>query len=146
MVEQCHVGRTYQFSFHFTQYVSHGGFLFSFQLLARFAFLRMLLISSVSSFNSPALKGIGFFPLSTFKHHAKVVIFWVVTPCSIVVGYRCFRGLCALHLHFTLKIDAAWTSETVVSYHNTIRRHNPEDLDLKHHRHENLKARIMHRV
>jgi hypothetical protein len=30
----------------------------------------------------------------------------------------------------------------LVSYHNTTRRHNPEDLDLKHHRREILKARI----
>jgi len=25
------------------------------------------------------------------------VIFWVLTPCSVVVGYQHFRGPCCLH-------------------------------------------------
>jgi len=29
-------------------------------------------------------------------------------------------------------MEAAWTLETLVSYHYTTSRHNPEDLDSKH--------------
>jgi hypothetical protein len=28
----------------------------------------------------------------------QVKVFWVVTPCSVVVGYQCFRRPCCLHL------------------------------------------------
>jgi hypothetical protein len=55
-----------------------------------------------------------------------VVVFWVVTPCSAVVGYQRFRGPCCLH--FTLKMQAAWAFETLVTYH-------------KHHSRESFKAR-----
>jgi hypothetical protein len=33
--------------------------------------------------------------------------------------------------HFTLKMEAAWTSGTVVSYQNTTWRNTPEDMDLR---------------
>jgi len=45
----------------------------------------------------------------------QVEVFWLMTPCS-VVGEE--------------KMGTAWTSETLVSYHKTTRRHNQEDLDL----------------
>jgi len=29
----------------------------------------------------------------------QVEVFWVVTPCSVVVGYQRFSGPCCHHLH-----------------------------------------------
>jgi hypothetical protein len=38
-------------------------------------------------------------------------------------------------------MEAARPSETLVSYNNTKRRHNPEDLDLKYHHSETVESR-----
>jgi len=55
------------------------------------------------------------------------------------------RGTCICPLssltHFTLKTGRARSSETVVFYRVTTRRHYHKDLDLDFHRRENLKHR-----
>jgi len=44
---------------------------------------------------------------------------------------------------FRLKMGAAGSSETLVSYRNTPRCHSPVDLGLNVYRHNNLKPHIM---
>jgi hypothetical protein len=41
-------------------------------------------------------------------------------------------------IHFTLKMEAAKSSKTLVLYRTITQHHNPEDLDLTLHCHENL--------
>jgi hypothetical protein len=45
---------------------------------------------------------------------AQVFVYWVMTPCSDVVGY----------------LVAAWSSKMLVSYHITTGGQTPEDHDL----------------
>jgi len=44
------------------------------------------------------------------RYFVQVMVFWVRTPCSGVVGYHCFRGPCWLHL---------WGEGYILSHHYT---------------------------
>jgi len=52
----------------------------------------------------------------------QVVVFWIMTPHSEVVGYQHFWGPCCLHIHFILK----WRQHGPQKW-----CHNPEDPNLK---------------
>jgi hypothetical protein len=52
-------------------------------------------------------------------HIIYVTVFWILTPCNNVIAYQRFGGSRCLHLHFTLKMEAARTSEALAYYHNT---------------------------
>jgi len=72
----------------------------------------------------------------------QVDVFWVVILCSVAVGYQRFGGPYCLHLvgyrrfgglaafNFRVMMEAAGSSETLVSYHRITRRHKSEDLVL----------------
>jgi hypothetical protein len=49
-------------------------------------------------------------------------------------------------MQFTLKMDTATSSETMVFYSNTTWRRNPEDVDFNLRRIENIKSHNMHFV
>jgi hypothetical protein len=51
-----------------------------------------------------------------------VVVPWVVTPYIDMAEY------------LTMRMEAAVSSETTISYHTIARRHSPEDGDLNLHR------------
>jgi hypothetical protein len=57
----------------------------------------------------------------------KMIVFWVVAPCSLVEVYQLFRGACCLHHQGN---EPASTSETLVNFYQTTRRYNPEDSHL----------------
>jgi len=50
-----------------------------------------------------------------------IQVIYVVTPYDNAARYQ---------YHFTLKIEAAWFSERLVSYYNSTWHHSPEDHNL----------------
>jgi len=60
----------------------------------------------------------------------KIAVFWVLTPCSDVVGYQHFGGPCCSHLQSKVVVKAAWSSEMLVCHHITTWHQNSEDHNL----------------
>jgi hypothetical protein len=80
----------------------------------------------------------------------RLEVFWVLAPCSVVVGYQRLKVHAATIFRLKWPFfpifedgDSSWTCETLVFCHTTTGRHNPEDFDLKHHRRESLKLVFM---
>jgi hypothetical protein len=68
----------------------------------------------------------------------QVEVFWVVTQCSVAVGYHQFGRSYCFHLQGEVMMEAA----RLASHRNTTRHHNPADLDLNLHRRESPKTRV----
>jgi len=52
----------------------------------------------------------------------EVEVFWVVTPCNVVVGYQRFRGPCCLHLQgedggVTIQTASPWVQACYSGHH-----------------------------
>jgi hypothetical protein len=58
----------------------------------------------------------------------KMAVFWDVAPCSLVEIYQRFRGHRSRAI--ALMMEAASTSETLVNFYQTTRRHIQEDSHL----------------
>jgi len=81
--------------------VEHKGKSFIFILLFSFTLFLVMVTQKISIFFCyVSLCGNIYFYVRIEVFTAmmiQVVVFWVVTPCSIVIGYQSFRGLCCLH-------------------------------------------------
>jgi hypothetical protein len=82
------------------------------------------------------------------RYSLKSIIFWDMTPCSLLSCNRrfCLPPACLLVLaeiiSSTLEMEAICSSETSVATQRTTRRHVPEDDTLHNHRCGNLKSCI----
>jgi hypothetical protein len=71
--------------------------------------------------------------INNFKFTPDIqIIYWLefASTYRVVPNRKLFRRGCSMSIHSTLKMEAARSSETFVSYNITAWRHNPEDHDL----------------
>jgi hypothetical protein len=76
-----------------------------------------------ASYGLTNMNGVGYEVFMVVK--IQVQFFWIVTMCSVAVGYKCFRSPCCLHLHWRWHRPLIPWYPTMLTQH-----HNPEELNL----------------
>jgi hypothetical protein len=80
-------------NFHQTRYSGHKIYCQEGFLLVLRIILMTVLLTGLHMFDFEAFTAVIF----------QVEVFWIVTPCSVMVGYRRCRGPCCLHLQDEVK-------------------------------------------
>lgn len=83
-----------------------------------------------------------------YMTYSQRFVFWYVTPCSLVASDLRFWGACRIHIRclllhsFTLKMEAADSSETLCTGNHAVRFHCLGDNNLHSNRHKNHKLKV----
>jgi hypothetical protein len=81
-----------------------------------------------------------------------VEVFWVLTPCSVVLGYRRFRGPCCLHLqsspwrwrqHGSPTLHGVRTQKTSICIFTAVRTSDVIPIDMQSSRPEPISIQIL---
>jgi hypothetical protein len=78
--------------------------------------------------------------LANILSQIKITVFWYMTSCSLVDKHERFWATC---FQQDLKVEASYSSETLVSTYQTTRRHVPDDRNLNIYSWEDCKFNLI---
>jgi hypothetical protein len=98
------------------------------------ALYKSIQIRKIISFKGRVFLRLSYKSLSRYFTVFQVEVLWVVTMCSVIAGWC---------LHLQGEERGNMDLRNLMSYNNTTRHHNTEDLNLKYDRLESLKTALL---